>query len=120
MELLAEIEHLNVEPAAEVVRRRSPSPEVIACIPFFYDQWKRSAINRPKAQGKRKEKNLDDFIAESGCGSYAELRAKERKAANAAPGAALPSHCITEKYQRRSISNAFTKLKKKQLSQQPG
>lgn len=109
-EVLSQIEGLNVEPAAEVVRHLNPSPEVIACLPFFYDEWKRSAKNRRAAQHKRKEKTLDDLIAETGCKTYAELRAYEY--AKVAPGERLPASSITERYRKGAISNVFTRLKK--------
>lgn len=109
-EVLSQIEGLNVEPAAEVVRQLNPSPEVIACLAFFYDKWKRSAMSRRAAQHERKEKTLDDLIAETGCKTYAELRAYEY--ANVAPGERLPPSCITERYRKGSINNAFTRLKK--------
>jgi hypothetical protein len=111
MQLLFAIAGMNIEPAAEYIRRQPPSPEAIACLAFLPAEIERKLRARNAASKRRTEpgQSLRELVAASGCKSYKDLWRHEQSRREAGD-----ETCITYggRFAPRSIRNEFTWLKR--------
>lgn len=112
--LLAAIEAMDLEPAAEYIRQHRPSDEAIATLAFMYAAFQRKAKGKHAASRPRKptEETADGRAEASGCVSYLELRRKELGEGRPA-NPQKDTGWLSADFSKRTLERAFLKLRQK-------